>query len=664
MASPPIIPYPFSMKRASRSYHKFMTSQVRSLLALACVLALVSSGTVARARPQTTAKEAGPEVTKIEPPNWWVGLTPEVMLLLSGHDLGATRVECNLPTLMVSRTQATAGGKYLFIWLKIGTETKSGTAVCRITAPKGATSFELPLATRAPKLGKFQGVSADDAMYLIMPDRFANGDPANDEPAEAPGSHDRSKPRAYHGGDLRGIQNHLPYLKELGVNTLWLTPVVKNGAAQDYHGYGAVDLYAVEPHLGTLKEYQELVSAAHKEGMKIVFDVVPNHVGPKHPWVANPPLPDWFHGTVEHHLESFSPVKGSFYGKTGGTATNDPFEALIDPHASLRMKRNLTEGWFFGVLPDMNTENPAVEQYLLQNSIWWTESSGLDAFRVDTFPYVGRKFWASWHAGLRRLYPYLTTIGEVFHPDPSVTSFFTGGVRRYDGIDSGLSTVFDFPMFFTLREVLLNGAPAGRIADVLRHDALYAHPELLVPFFANHDVPRFASVEGSSPAKLKLAFALALTLRGIPEIYYGDEIGMPGGGDPDNRRDFPGGWIGDANDAFTKEGRTREQQEIFSYVQSVLKLRREHAALRTGQLWHLASDETCYVFARETEEERLVVAFNNAGQAKELRIPLGDTPAQRASAVELLSGEAKAELARGEIRVTLPGQSLSIFRLN
>jgi len=594
-----------------------------------------------------------------------VGLTPEVMLLLSGHDLDATHVACNLPALHVSRTQSTAGGKYLFIWLKIAVGAQSGTAVCRITAPKGMTSFELPLSARAPTLGKFQGLSQDDVMYLIMPDRFANGDPANDEPAEALGSHDRSKPRAYHGGDLRGIQNHLPYLKDLGVTTLWLTPVVKNGAAQDYHGYGAVDLYAVDPHLGALKDYQELVAAAHKQGMKILFDAVPNHVGPKHPWAVNPPLPDWFHGTLQHHIDSFSPLKGSFYGKAGGQAMgNDPFEALIDPHASMHMKRNLTEGWFFGILPDMNTENPTVEQYLLQNSIWWAEISGLDGYRIDTFPYVGRKFWANWHSGLRRLYPYLTTIGEVFHPDPSVTSFFAGGVRRYDGIDSGLSTVFDFPTFFTLRDVLLRSAPTGRIADVLWHDALYAHPEMLVPFFANHDVPRFASAEGSTPAKLKLAFGLTLTLRGIPEIYYGDEIGMPGGGDPDNRRDFPGGWIGDANDAFTQAGRTRDQQEIFSYVQALLRLRREHAALRSGQLWHLASDESSYVFVRESEEERVVVAFNNADQQRELRIPLADTPVQRAAAIELLLGEARAELAKGEIRIAMPAQSLTIFSLN
>jgi neopullulanase len=654
------------VKRARRYFQCLAEKKIlRIFFSLLSIVAFAHGGRTLDCYAQQAANESAPSITKVEPPNWWVGLTPEVMLLLSGHDLEATHVECNLPALRVSRTQASAGGNYLFIWLKIGTETKSGTAVCRITAPKGTTSFELPLAARASTLGKFQGLSQDDVMYLIMPDRFANGDPTNDEPAEATGSYDRSKPRAYHGGDLRGIQNHLTYLKDLGVTTLWLTPIVKNGAAQDYHGYGAVDLYAVEPHLGAMKDYQDLVAAAHKQGLKIFFDIVPNHVGLKHPWVSNPPLPDWFHGTLQHHLDSFSPIKGSFYGKAGGQAdANDPFEALIDPHAKMRMKRNLTEGWFFGVLPDMNTENPVVEQYLLQNSIWWTEISGLDGFRVDTFPYVGRKFWANWHAGLHRLYPRLTTIGEVFHPDPSVTSFFVGGTKRYDGIDSGLTTVFDFPMFFTLRDVLLRNAPVGRIADVLRHDTLYVRPEMLVPFFANHDVSRFASTEGSSPAKLKLAFGLTLTLRGIPEIYYGDEIGMPGGGDPDNRRDFPGGWIGDTNNAFTQAGRTREQQEIFSCVQALLKLHREHTALRGGWLWHLASDETSYVFARESEEERLVAAFNNADQPRELRVPLGDTPAQRASVIDLLFGDAKVELAGKEIRITMPGQSLSIFSLN
>jgi neopullulanase len=628
------------------------------------VLVLALSALPLSARPQT-AGDAAPVVTKVEPPNWWIGLTPEVMLLLSGHDLDATHVSCNLPTLTVNRTQSAGGGNYLFVWLKIGADTKSGTAICRVTAPKGATSFELPLAARTSPVGRYQGLSPDDVIYLIMPDRFANGDPTNDEPAEAPGSNDRSKARAYHGGDLAGVRKHLDYLKDLGITCLWLTPVVKNGATQDYHGYGAVDLYVVDPHLGSVKEYQELVATAHKQGMKVLFDAVPNHVGPKHPWVANPPLPDWFHGTAQNHRSSSSsPVNGTLYGKPEGAhAQNDPFELLVDPHAPERMKRNLTEGWFFGVLPDLNTENPVVAQYLLQNSVWWVETSGLDGFRVDTFPYVSRKFWAGWHSSLRRVYPNLTTIGEVFHPDPSVTSFFVGGQRRFDGIDTGLSTVFDYPLYFVLRDVLLHHAPAGRIADVLRHDSLYPHPELLVPFFANHDVPRFASESGSSPATEKLAFGLTLTLRGIPEIYYADEIGMPGAGDPDNRRDFPGGWVGDKQDAFTPGGRTPEQQQIFSYAQSLLKIRQEHSALRGGWLWHLAADESSYVFLRGSEDERLAVVFNNSEQAKELRVPISDTPAQTASQVALVFGEAKAELVRGEIRIAAPPQSLSVFEL-
>jgi len=608
------------------------------------------------------SSENAPLVTKVEPPNWWVGLTPDLMILLSGRELEATHVACNLPTVRVSRTQAAAQGKYLFVWLKIGADTRTGTAVCRITTPKGPASFELPLAARAPTPGKFQGLSLDDVIYLIMPDRFANGDRTNDDPLGTTASHDRSIPRAYHGGDLRGIQNHLPYLKDLGVTTLWLTPIVKNGAPQDYHGYGAVDLYAVEPHFGSLKDYRELIAAAHKEGMKVFFDAVPNHVGPLHPWVANPPLPEWFHGTAQLHLDSRSPVKENFYGQSGDKPSpNDPFEALSDPHATLQMRRNLTDGWFFGKLPDLNTENPIVQQYLQQNSIWWTETSGLDGFRLDTFPYVGRKFWSAWHAALRRIYPHLTTVGEVFHPDPTVTSFFVGGANRYDGVDSGLSTVFDFPLFFAIREVLLHDAPVGRIATVLRQDSLYSRPDALVTFFANHDVSRFASANGSSATKQKLAFGLMLTLRGIPEIYYGDEIGMPGGSDPDNRRDFPGGWKEDSANSFTKEGRSGAQQEIFSYAQTLLRLRREQDALRRGRLWHLFSDESCYVFLRQAEQENLVVAFNNSSQARSIEVALSDTPAQKVTEVKTLLGGALAKVTNGSLHITMPAQSLTIF---
>jgi glycosidase len=649
----------------SLAWHSVVVRKTPILAMLAAVLGCCSTTLSAQSGAAQKPDPNAPVVTKVEPPSWWINLTPYVMLLLSGHHLEATQVSCNLPSIVVERTEATAAGDYLFVWLKLGTGTRSGTAVCRITTPTGTTSFELPLSARAMKVGKFQGLSHEDVIYLIMPDRFANGDPTNDEPAGASSTHDRANPRAYHGGDLRGIRKHLPYLKDLGVTTLWLTPVLKNGAAQDYHGYGAVDLYAVDPHLGAMQDYQELVAAAHKQGMKIFFDFVANHVGPKHPWVAEPPLADWFHGTPQHHLDSSGGLKGTFYGMADRqAATSDPFETLVDPHASASLSRNLTDGWFFGVLPDLNTEKPEVADYLLQNSVWWAEVSGLDGFRLDTFPYVPRKFWSDWHDRLHQIYPYMTTIGEVFHPDPAVTSFFAGGQKRFDRIDSGVNTLFDFPMYFTLRNVLLRNEPAGRIADVLRHDSLYVHPDVLVTFLANHDVPRFASAEGSSPAKLKLAFGLTMTLRGIPELYYGDEIGLAGGGDPDNRRDFPGGWPGDPKNAFTAEGRTAEQQELFTYVQTLLRLRREHPALQSGKLWHLFSDETAYVFLREAEDERILVAFNNSTEPRALRIPLNDTPAKGATSLKSLLGQPKADVVGNEVRLAVPAQSISIFLLD
>jgi glycosidase len=634
------------------------------------VAALLHGATgIAAGGQAASGADNSPMVTKVEPPSWWVGLTPEVMLLLSGRGLDATKVECNMAGLLVERTQATSGGRYLFVWLKLGAETKSGTAVCRVSSDTGEVAFELPIAVRPETVHRFQGLAAEDVIYLIMPDRFANGDPRNDDGGAAGGGansrwHDRSKARAYHGGDLRGVQEHLAYLKDLGVTTIWLTPVVKNGGAEDYHGYGGVDLYSVDPHLGSLKEYQDLVAAAHAQHMKVLFDIVPNHVGPGHPWVANPPMGDWFHGTAQHHANSSATRAGGFYGETREQTTgHDPFELLADPHAAPQSWRDLTDGWFFGTLPDLNTENPVVAQYLQQNAIWWAESSGLDGFRVDTFPYVPRAFWSRWNAVLRRIYPRLTTIGEVFHPDPSVVSFFGGGQKRFDGIDSGVTTVFDYPLYFALREVLLHGAPAGRIADILRHDSLYVRPDQLITFFGNHDVARMAS-EGGGAAAVKLAFGLTLTLRGIPELYYGDEIGMTGGGDPENRHDFPGGWREDAKNAFSEAGRTTEQQDMFAYVQSLLRLRREHPALAGGRLWDLSSDESGYVFLRETEEERVVVAFNHSDTGREMRVAINGTAAQGAAAIKVLFGTGRAEISGQEIRIRAQGKSISIFALN
>src|SRR5262249_45979908 len=277
--------------------------------------------------------------------------------------------------------------------------------------------------------------------------------------------------------------------------------------------------------------------------------------------------------------------------------------------------------------------------------------------------YVSRKFWSDWHATLRRLYPQLTTIGEVFHPDPTVTSFFVGGKKGWDNVDTGLATVFDFPLFFALRDVLLQGAPAGRIANVLRQDPLYPRADALVSFFSNHDVPRFAGAENYNPRKMELAFGLLLTLRGIPQLFYGDEIGMTGLADPDNRHDFPGGWKEDAKNAFSEEGRTSEQQEILATVQKLLRLRRGHPALQSGRLWHLFSDDRSYVFLRQSGEERIIVIFNNANEARTLSVPTPGTAADSVSSGTLLYGEGRFQIASQVIQISAPPQSLSIIAL-
>ncbi len=637
---------------------------VRFAQFIALVLCLFGCTGNPAALAQAKPDEDTPTVTKVEPPSWWVNLTPDLLVMVTGSHLLANHVSCNIPEVIVSRTESTSGGKYLFVWLKFAPNLRSGTAICRVTTLHGQVSFELPLAARKQILGRNQGLTQDDVLYLIMPDRFANGDPTNDEPAGSTASHDRSNPRAYHGGDLKGIRDHLPYLKDLGVTTIWLTPILKNGAPAEYHGYAATDLYAVDPHLGTLEEYQELVEDAHKLHMKVFFDIVPNHVGPLNPWVKNPPLVDWFHGSAAAHLDSFSPLKSSFYGQSQKKdSTSDLFESLEDPHTPSQMRTNLTEGWFFGQLPDLNTENPTVEQFLIENAIWWAEISGLDGYRIDTFPYVARKFWSEWHSSLRAIYPRLSTVGEVFHPDPTVTSFYQGGRKGWDGIDTQLTTLFDFPMYFTLREVLLQGAPVGKIPNILRQDSLYPYPDFLLPFFANHDTTRFAGMRGASVAKEKLAFGLILTLRGIPEIYYGDEIAMTGGADPDNRRDFPGGWHDDPMNAFTDEGRTPDQRQVFRYVRELLQLRLQHESLRIGKLWHLQADDSSYVFLRETETEKLVVAFNNSSGEKSMRILLRGTPAEDSGGISTLSGGASGQIAGRDLRLTLPPESLSILQL-
>ncbi|HLX82867.1 MAG TPA: alpha-amylase family glycosyl hydrolase [Terriglobales bacterium] len=608
------------------------------------------------AQPAVSSTTRIPVVSKVEPPNWWADYTPELTLLVTGENLENTRVESATDGVTVSGSEESANGHYLFVHMRLSSKLQPGNVELRLGTEGGSATIELPVITRADSRGRFEGLSRDDVIYLIMPDRFADGDASNDSPhgRDGIGASDRSQAHSYHGGDLRGIRQHLDYLHDLGVTTIWLTPVWKN-TGSDYHGYHVVDFYALDDHMGSMQEYQALVADAHKLGIKVLIDYVVNHTGPSHPWATDPPTPTWLHGTPEHHREpSYS------------------FNGLVDPHASPREYLNTLDGWFAGRLPDLNPDDPELAVYLAQNAMWWTEMAQLDGFRLDTFPYSSRQFWSGWHDRIHQVYPRgndkrIDDIGEVADSDPSITSFFVGGRKQFDGIDSGLSTVFDFPLCSALRDVVIKGDTMQKIVDVLRHDELYPHPETLVTFFGNHDDGRFVSEPGSSPAKLKAAFSLLLTMRGIPQIYSGDEIALPGGNDPDNRRDFPGGFPGDPRNAFTADGRTPEQQDVFAHVQSLLALRKNHAALRTGKQWHIGWDDKYYAFLRELPEEKLLILYNNADQPADLEIPVEDTPLDQAHQLQLVFGNIgniPAEIRGGKVHVSLPAQAIAVFSVH
>ena len=630
--------------------------------AIALSLCTASMGSAARAQLQPeaacTALPAGgaPCVYQVDPPNWWLRM-PAPMLLLYGRNLGDAQIAVNGNGVSVVKTHFSANGHYAFVWLD-DANANAQTLNVTVSTANGQTAFPFSLDDRKPAGAGFQGFSPTDVMYLIMTDRFADGDTSNDpQPSE------RALPRGWHGGDFRGIQQHLDYLQQLGITTLWLTPVYDNaGGKQAYHGYSATNLYRTDPHFGTLDDLRSLSTALHRRDMKLVLDTVPNHVGAAHPWALDPPTPDWFHGTLAHHA-----------------IASDRFQDVIDPHATWQQNHAVTEGWFADVLPDLNQENPLVRQYLIQNVVWWVESTGADGLRYDTFPYVGRAFWQSLNSELRVLFPRLTSVGEIFNANPVITSFFAGGVVR-EGVDTGLTTPFDFPMQFALRRALSHPDStqdeSGRhdnltaLEDVLRDDWLYPHPERLVIFFGNHDTARFLSQPGASVDDLKLAFAFLATLRGMPQIYSGAEIAMRGGNDPDNRHDFPGGFPGDTQNAFTAAGRTPEQAEVHDWVASLFQFRDHHPVLATGQQQDILVDPTAFVFVRTPDleqgcragTEHYVVAVNDSGQPRDLHLDLDRTALEGCSLFTGAVGSSATFHASGsQVTLTLPAKQAAIF---
>lgn len=619
-----------------------------------CALICVSSCALAeQARP-------APSVLKVEPPSWWAGhsINP-VRLLVRGANLDGAHVTTTRAGTSVSAVAINSAGTYLFASVQINPAAQPGDYPLQLETAYGKTTIPFRIEAPLDAAANFQGITSDDVIYLIMPDRFSNGDTSNDAPAGSPiEANDRKNPRAYHGGDLRGIIKHLSYLKELGVTAIWLNPWYENwhGVSTcdkpwcpntSYHGYGATDYYGVEQHFGDLEDLRELVRKAHAQGIKVIQDQVANHVGSHHPWLSEPPLDDWFHGTTANHLKN-------------------PFRSdlLLSPNGATAERRPTLDGWFDDSLPDLNQEEPEVERYEIQNALWWIGITGIDGIRQDTIQFMPRFFIRDLSNALHRQYPKMWMVGEVFDRDSVHTSFFIGGHRGWDNVDTELDSVFDFPLWQRSLDVFTNKKPVSALRDLLKYDALYPDPSRLTTMLSNHDVRRTISIEGMTLEGMMLHTAFLLCVRGIPQLYYADEIALAGVEDPDNRRDFPGGFPNDSRNAFTKGGRERDEQRMFEWTRDWIRLRREHPAIRRGQTIDLVYDDDTYVFARRSRDETIIIVVNRAGTPKKTTIPVALLEATEGSQLlPLLVAKDRIRSASGNFTFDAPPRTAVAYRL-
>ncbi len=587
-----------------------------------------------------------PSVTKVDPPSWWAKHTINpVRLLVRGANLRGAHVKAMNSEMRVSGVSVNERGTYLFMDVEISPSLAPGKYPLVVESASGSTMIPFSLEAPLDTSSNFQGINNDDVIYLIMTDRFADGDPSNNAPKDSPPeANDRNNPRGFHGGDLRGVINQLPYLKDLGITAIWLTPWYDNWNGVNrcgkpwcpntyYHGYHAIDYYAVEDRFGDLTTLRELVQKAHALGIKVIQDQVANHVGSQHPWVKDPPLSTWFHGTLtQHQLNRFRN------------------SVLLSPHSNPSDVRNTLDGWFSDDLPDMNQEEPEVARYEIQNALWWAGMTGIDGIRQDTIQYMPRLFIRDLSNALHRQYPKMWMVGEVFERDAPHTAFFIGGHTGWDGIDTRLDSVFDFALWNASLRVFTNRAPVGFLQSQLKYDGLYPDASKLTVLANNHDTTRFLSLEGATTAGAMMHTAFILSVRGIPQLYAGEEIAMEGGEDPDNRRDFPA-------EGFKAEGRTAKQQPMFDWTRAWIAMRREHAALRSGRLIDLFFDDETYVFARQLEKETIIVAINRDNKVKPVIIPVGTIGLKDGVMLKGLIGNVSGRVVNGQTLLMLPAQS-------
>ncbi len=550
------------------------------------------------------------QIERIEPPNWWVGFREtSLQLLVSGKGIGSYSVAVGEDRVTLEEVHRAHSPNYLFLDLHIPENTPEGD-ILLVFSKEGETdiTYPYPIRGREKKAEEYVGFSSEDAIYLITPDRFANGHPSNDiDPALKEKRIDRKDDYARHGGDIRGMINHLDYIADLGFTAIWPTPLLINDMPREsYHGYAITDYYKVDPRFGSLEDYKELTAKARAKGIKVVMDQVNNHCGLAHWWMEDLPFSDWI-----HYQEGFEEGREI-------TVTNHRRTVNQDLYASDHDRELMDNGWFVPSMPDLNQDNPFLANYLIQNSLWWIETLGLGGIRQDTYPYPEKHFMARWAGRIMKEYPSFSIVGEEWSYNPLVVGYWQTGSQNRDGYESHLRCTMDFPLQQTLVDALTEeenwNTGLIKLYEGLANDFHYASPRDMMLFGDNHDMDRLFTQLGENAELTKMALAFIMVAPRIPQVYYGTEILMSNSDKPGDhgriRKDFPGGWPGDRINAFTGKGLDPKKKEMQEFVRTLTRFRKDEEVIHKGKTRHFSPENGVYVLFRYLGKKRVILVLN------------------------------------------------------
>ena len=573
------------------------------------------------------------EIKKVAPSFWWAGMkNPELQILLYGEDLALSDVSVSGEGIYLKETVRQDNPNYLLLYLDLS-EAKAQTF--QILLKHGKKKLQIPyeLKSRVRRGEDVKGFTSEDVLYLIMPDRFANGNPENDVvDGMREKKIDRADSFARHGGDIQGISNHLDYIADLGVTAIWLNPTQENDMESgSYHGYAITDYYQIDRRFGSNEDFCALVEKAHERNLKVVMDMIFNHCGSENYLFKDKPSKEWFNYHSNYVQTSF---------KTA---------SVMDIHASAFEKKIATDGWFTSVMPDFNQRNRHVARYLIQSSIWWIEYAGINGIRQDTHPYADFDFMSQWCKEVLDEYPYFNIVGETWLNSNVLVSYWQKDSKLAAPLNSNLPTVMDFPLQALINQAFDEetgewGGGLYKLYDYQTQDLVYANPMNLLTFLDNHDTSRFAQTDemAKNLKRYKQAMVFLLTTRGIPQIYYGTEIlmtGDKGKGDGDLRKDFPGGWQGDTRNCFAKNGRTALENEAFEFTRQLLNWRKGNQVIGKGSLKHYSIQNGVYVYQREFNGKSVVIIMNGTDDSKELDLAPYQEILPRENALDVLTGK-------------------------